>query len=137
MHNHWLLQINSDHFTFDQLLEKKKISWKYVKNHIGLKELRNIKEGDVILIFENGDEKAVTGLAEAISNPYKDENAENSKALGIDIKFIKKLTRTIPFWKIKNNPKLKDIDLWQIPELEVCPVEEDQWDEFLHLAKEK
>lgn len=135
MHNFWLIQANPSVYSFQNLLEERKTAWTYVKNHIGLKEIRNMKEGDVVLMFENGEDKAVVGLAEVISAPYK--NTGESKNIVVDIKAIKKLNRVLPLWQIKNNPKLKNIDLWQIPELEVCSLTDTEWEEFMILSKEK
>jgi predicted RNA-binding protein with PUA-like domain len=137
MHNHWLLQTDPDTYSFDNLLEAKRVTWKQVKNHIGLKELRNIKKGDLIMIYHNGNERCIIGIAEAVSEPYKDPDSDDIKAMVIDLKPIKKLTHQVPLWQIRNNKILKNIDLFNIPELFVSSLSEGEWDEILVLAKEK
>jgi hypothetical protein len=44
--------------SFQQLEKDKKTMWDGVKNNLALKNLKDIKKGDPILIYHTGDEKA-------------------------------------------------------------------------------
>jgi predicted RNA-binding protein with PUA-like domain len=136
MHNYWILVTDPSEYSFDRLLEEGKTVWKQVRNHIGLKELRNIKKGDTILIFHNGNEKSMVGLAEAVSDPYKDPQNIESKYIVIDLRPIKKLSRPVPLWQMKTHKKLRELDIFSIPELTVYSIDEYILNEILSLAKE-
>jgi predicted RNA-binding protein with PUA-like domain len=137
MNNHWIFKTDPSSYSFQNLLNDRKVTWTQVKNTLALKELRNVKHGDVIMIYHDGDERQLVGMAEALSDPYKDPASEDPRYQVIDLRAIKKLTRAVPFWEIKNHPKLKDIDLVNIPELNIDPVDDKMWKEIMILAKER
>lgn len=137
MHNHWIFKTDPSIYSFQNLLDDRKVTWKQVKNTLALKELRNIRQGDVIVIYHNGDERQVVGTAEALTDPYQDPESIDSRFQVVDIRAIKKLTRAVPFWEIKSHPLLKDIDLVNIPELNVDSIDEKIWEEIMILAKER
>ena len=55
----------------------------------------------------------------------------------VDVKAIKKLTKAVPLWELKSNPLLKDIDIINIPELNVDTIDSEMWEEIMVLAKER
>ena len=137
MAGHWIFKTDPVQYSFQNLLHDRKITWKQVHNTLALKELRNIKLGDIIIIYHDGDEQQLVGTAEAVSNPYQNPDSEDPRFLVVDIKAIKKLTKAVPLWEIKSNSMLKDIDLVNIPELNVDSIDFEMWEEIMVLAKER
>ena len=137
MTGHWIFKTDPAQYSFQNLLHDRKITWKQVHNTLALKELRNIKLGDIIIIYHDGDEQQLVGTAEAVSNPYQNPDSEDPRFLVVDIKAIKKLTKAVPLWEIKSNSMLKDIDLVNIPELNVDSIDFEMWEEIMVLAKER
>ncbi|OGU26811.1 MAG: hypothetical protein A2057_09710 [Ignavibacteria bacterium GWA2_35_9] len=137
MAGHWIFKTDPAQYSFQNLLHDRKITWKQVHNTLALKELRNIKLGDIIIIYHDGDEQQLVGTAEAVSNPYQNPDSEDPRFLVVDIKAIKKLTKAVPLWEIKSNSMLKDIDLVNIPELNVDSIDFEMWEEIMVLAKER
>ena len=137
MAGHWIFKTDPVQYSFQNLLHDRKITWKQVHNTLALKELRNIKLGDIIIIYHDGDEQQLVGTAEAVSNPYQNPDSEDPRFLVVDIKAIKKLTKAVPLWEIKSNPLLKDIDLVSIPELNVDSIDVEMWEEIMVLGKER
>lgn len=134
---HWLFKTDPSVYTWDKLVEDRKTIWNQVKNTLALKELRNIRLGDILAIYQNGTDQAIVGLAEAVSDPFKDPDSEDVRKYVLEVKPIKKLTRPIALWEMRNNPKLNDFDLLNIPEMNVYAVDEDIWHELLIMAKER
>ena len=58
MANRWLFKTEPSVYSFQQLQKDKKTMWDGVKNNLALKNLKDIKKGDEILIYHTGDEKA-------------------------------------------------------------------------------
>ena len=137
MAGHWIFKTDPAQYSFQNLLHDRKITWKQVHNTLALKELRNIKLGDIIIIYHDGDEQQLVGTAEAVSNPYQNPDSEDPRFLVVDIKAIKKLTKAVPLWEIKSNSMLNDIDLVSIPELNVDSIDVEMWEEIMVLAKER
>lgn len=137
MHQHWVFKIDPQVYSWEKLVEEKRTTWNSVKNSMALKELKNVRNGDIIAIFHDGDERLLVGFAEAISDPYKDPSSAENRFLVIDLRPIKKFARAVHLWELKNNVKLREFDLINIPELTVCPIHEEHWEEILHMAKER
>jgi predicted RNA-binding protein with PUA-like domain len=137
MTHHWIFKTNPEQYSFNNLFHDRKVTWKAVKNTLALKELRNVKQGDIIAIFHEGNEQQLVGIAEVVSDPYRNPESEDPRFLVVDVKAIKKLTKAVPLWELKSNPLLKDIDIINIPELNVDTIDSEMWEEIMVLAKER
>src|SRR5207237_4208900 len=87
----WLVKEEPTHYNFDNLMKDGKTSWTGVRNPVAQKHLQSMKKGDRIFYYHTGDEKAVVGIAKAVSAPYPDPSDETGKFHAIDIAPVKKL----------------------------------------------
>ncbi|MFZ0455304.1 MAG: EVE domain-containing protein, partial [Ignavibacteriaceae bacterium] len=133
---HWLFKTDPAEYSFLMLLEDKEYTWSNVSNIMEKKGIRNISKGDTIAFFHSGDEKKIIGTAEAVTNSYKKDEPNSSKIV-IDIKPVKQLERPIALWELKLNPKFRNFDLLNIPELNIFSVNDEQWDEILIMSEGK
>lgn len=69
---YWLLKTEPSTYHFDELLESGKTNWNGVRNYQARNFIREIKKGDLVLIYHSGDDRAVIGTALVNSNPYPD-----------------------------------------------------------------
>ncbi len=136
MNKHWLFKTDPAEYSFLNLMDEKEYTWSKVTNIIEKKGIRNISKGDTIVFFHGGDEKKIVGTAEAVSDSYKKEET-NLERIVVDIKPIKKLERPVALWELKLNPKFRDFDLLNIPELNIFSVNDEQWDEILIMSEGK
>ena len=136
MASRWLFKTEPSAYSFQQLQKDRRTVWDGVKNNLALKHLAAIKNGDAILIYHTGDEKAVVGQARAASGAYPDPAKKDPKLRVIDIQAEKPLSRPVTLAEIKADPKLKSFDLVRLPRLSVMPVSEEQWKIIERLARE-
>ena len=68
----WLVKEEPENYSFDRLEQDRKTVWAGVKNPLAQKHLRSIRKGDRIFYYHTGKEKAVVGIAKAISDAYPD-----------------------------------------------------------------
>lgn len=87
-----------------------------MKNNLALKNLRQVRTGDVVLYYHTGDEKQVVGIAVCV------EEAGEGKYPGVRIKAKKRLRKSIPLADIKSMPEFRDTPLVRMPRLSVMPV---------------
>lgn len=123
----WLFKTEPSCYSFDDLERDKKATWDGVSNNLALKYLRQIKKGDLVLIYHTGDEKSVVGVAETISEPYIDPKLNDPKLIVVDIKPKHRIARPVPLAEIKVNKSLQDFLLVKMGRLSVIPVTEKQW----------
>src|SRR5438128_10430880 len=101
MPHRWLFKTEPGECSFDDLERDQKTVWDGVTNNLALKNLREVRLGDEILIYHSGDEKAIVGLAEAISNAYPDPREDDEKLAVVNIKPTQRLARPLTLAEIK------------------------------------
>ena len=128
MPRRWLFKTEPSEYSFETLERDKKTVWDGVNNNLALKNLREVRMGDEILIYHSGDEKAIVGIAEAINDAAPDPNGSDEKAAVVNIKSKRRLPRPLSLADIKTIEELSDFDLVRLPRLSVMPVSREQWD---------
>src|ERR1044071_442456 len=98
---HWLFKTEPSVYSYQQLETERKTVWDGVKNNLALKNLRDIKKGDEILIYHTGNEKAAVGIARATSGAYADPAHNDPKLLVVDIEAVKPLKKPVTLADVK------------------------------------
>ena len=136
MATHWLFKTEPSVYSYQQLVKDKKTMWDGVKNNLALKNLKDIKKGDEILIYHTGDEKAAVGVARALGEAYPDPSQKNPRMLVVDIEAVKTLPRPVTLAEVKANKKLANFDLVRLSRLSIMKVSDEQWDTMEGMAKQ-
>lgn len=131
----WLFKSDPETYSFSDLDRDGKTVWDGVSNNLALKHLRSVRKGDSVLVYHTGEERAVVGIAEVLTDSYPDPKQKDPRLAVVDIKAVKRLQRPVGLDEIKKQASLKDFALVRLPRLSVMPVSEDQWKELLGLAK--
>jgi len=130
----WLFKSDPDHYSFSDLQREGRTVWDGVSNNLALKHLRAVQPGDLALIYHTGDEKAIVGIAEVVSEPYPDPKQKDPRLTVVDVKAREALPRPVTLEEIKKQASLRDFDLVRLPRLSVMPVSEAQWKALMRLA---
>jgi len=131
----WLFKSDPDTYSFADLERDGQTVWDGVSNNLALKHLRSARRGDQALIYHTGDEKAVVGLAEVVSDAYADPKQKDPRLVVVDLEARERLARPVSLDEIKKQAALKNFDLVRLPRLSVMPVSEAQWNAIMKLAK--
>ena len=84
MPNHWLFKTKPEDYSYDDLERDQRVMWSGVRNSVTLKNLRGVRLGDQILIYHEGDENAVVGTAEAVTDAYPDPEEGDASVVVVD-----------------------------------------------------
>ena len=136
MATRWLFKTEPSVYSYQQLVKDKKTMWDGVKNNLALKNLKDIKKGDEILIYHTGDEKAAVGIARALGDAYPDPSQKNPRLLVVDIEAVRTLPRPVTLAEVKANKKLANFDLVRLSRLSIMKVSDDQWETMEGMAKQ-
>lgn len=128
MPRRWLFKTEPDDYSYGDLEQEKKTIWDGVSNNLALKNLREVRLGDEVLIYHSGNEKAIVGIAEAISDAYPDPKEHDEKVVVVNLKPKRRLSRPLSLQEIKAMESLRDFDLVRLPRLSVMPVSPAQWE---------
>jgi predicted RNA-binding protein with PUA-like domain len=132
----WLVKEEPTHYGFDELVNDTKAAWSGVKNALAQKHLRAVKNGDRILYYHTGDERAVVGIAKAVSDPYPDPEDSSGRNVAVDIAPVTHLPRPVTLAEIKADAAFKDSPIVRIARLSVMPVTDAQWARIERMAAE-
>lgn len=128
MATRWLFKTEPSVYSYQQLEKDKKTMWDGVANNLALKNLKDIKKGDLILIYHTGDERQAVGIARALGGAYPDPGKGNPRMLVVDIEAVKPLPKPVTLAEVKANKKLANFDLVRLSRLSIMKVSDEQWE---------
>jgi predicted RNA-binding protein with PUA-like domain len=132
---YWLLKTEPSAYSYADLERDKKTTWDGVSNNLALKHIRAMRKGDLALIYHSGDEKAMVGIAEVVSDPYPDPKLQDDKRVVVDLKPKKRLSSPVPLAAVKAKKEFARFELVRMPRLSVMPVARELWNTLLAMAK--
>jgi len=121
----YLLKTEPSEYSFADLQRAKETIWDGVSNPVALKNLRGMKSGDRLMIYETGNVKSAVGTATVVS-----VDASDAKNPRVKIKSGKALSNPVSLAAIKANKLFSDSALVRQGRLSVVPLNEEQYGEL-------
>jgi predicted RNA-binding protein with PUA-like domain len=150
---YWLMKSEPNAFSIDDLEQRPQQTepWDGVRNYQARNMMRDeMKVGDRVFFYHSNCEvPGIVGIAEIAREAYPDSTAfdpnhkhydpksrpDNPAWLMVDVRFIRKLERTISLTELKDRPELDGFALIRRGNrLSIMPVEAAWWDFILSLA---
>ena len=135
MPNRWLFKTEPGTYSYDRLERERRTVWDGVKNALALKHLSGVAEGDEVLFYHTGGEKAVVGVARVVRGAYPDPKQKDRRLLVVEIEPEGRLSRPVTLAAMRANRKLAGCDLLRLPRLSVMSVTASQWAEIVRMAR--
>ena len=132
---YWLIKTSPDLFSWDMLAERGKTRWDGVRNYQARNYMREMKPGDLALIYQSGEEAGVFGIAKIASEPYDDPTTEEGNWSVIEVEPVTKFTRMVSQDELRYTPIVNILQLFNQPKLSVMPVTGPQWELILRIGK--
>jgi predicted RNA-binding protein with PUA-like domain len=133
----WLLKTEPDHYAYADLERDGATVWDGVSNNAALIYIRDMRAGDLALIYHTGDERQAVGLAEVTSAPYPDPQLGDPKLVVVDVKPLRRLHQPVTLAAVKADPAFAEFALVRQGRLSVVPVTQEQWRRLLLMAGEE
>ena len=145
---YWLMKSEPDAFSIDDLKRKGQEAWDGVRNYQARNFMRDgMRVGDKVFFYHsNCAEPGIVGVAEVATDAYPDpsqfdpkskyfdaaSSRDNPRWMLVDVKFVKKLKRTIGLKELQSEPALAEMALVRKGNrLSVMPVEAVEWRHIL------
>jgi len=146
--NYWLMKSEPSVFGIDDLKRGITEPWDGVRNYQARNMLRDaMKQGDLAWFYHSAcDEPGITGIMEIATPAYPDPTAfdpgdphfdpksvpDNPRWFLVDVKYKRKLKRTITLAELRNQPPLQEMQLLRKGNrLSIMPVSKKEWDYIL------
>jgi predicted RNA-binding protein with PUA-like domain len=118
----YLLKTEPSEYSFSKLQSDGTTIWDGVSNPVALKNLRGMKPGDQLVIYETADVKSAVGRATVLS-----VDASDPKNPRVKIEAGKALPKPVSLAEIKSNKLFADSPLVRQGRLSVVPLSEEQY----------
>ena len=148
----WLVKSEPEEFSIDDLRARPRRSehWDGVRNYQARNYMRDgMKKGDEVFFYHsNCKEPGIVGIARVVREAYPDHTAfdpddphydpksdpQDPTWFMVDVKYVRKLRRTIALQELKANPDLEGLALVRKGNrLSVMPVSEAHWQRILDM----
>jgi predicted RNA-binding protein with PUA-like domain len=117
----YLLKTEPSEYSFADLQRDGTTIWDRVSNPVALKNMRAMKNGDQLVIYETADTKSAVGTASVVSVDVSDPKNPRVK-----IKAGKPLPKPVTLAEIKSNRLFADSPLVRQGRLSVVPLSDSQ-----------
>jgi len=118
----YLLKTEPSEYSFVDLQRDKTTIWDGVSNPVALKNLRSMKAGERLVIYETGDHKSAVGTASVVS-----VDASDAKNPQVQIKAGSPLAKPVTLAEVKASKLFADSPLVRQGRLSVVPLTEAQY----------
>lgn len=154
--NYWLMKSEPSTFGIDDLKARPRQTepWDGVRNYQARNFMRDdMQKGDLAFFYHsNCAEPGIVGIMTIASEPYPDPSAfnpeddhydpksdpDNPRWYLVDVKYKRKLKRTITLQELKKQQALADMKLLQKGNrLSIMPVTKKQWDYIMKLIDDR
>jgi predicted RNA-binding protein with PUA-like domain len=131
----WLFKEEPSSYRYSDLVKDGHTVWAGVKNPLAQKHLRSVEKGDRIFYYHTGDERAIVGIAKAITDAYPDPQDRSGKMSVVDIAPQRAMERPVTLADIKARKSFASFPLTRLPRLSVMPVTDKEWEEIEKMAQ--
>jgi predicted RNA-binding protein with PUA-like domain len=130
MAEYYLLKTEPSEYSFADLQKDKQTVWDGVTNPAAVKNLRELKSGAKLVIYETGNIRSAVGTATVVS-----VDAADPKNPRVKIAAGKPLARAVPLGEIKADKLFADSPLLTMGRLSVVPLTAQQYEALTRGSK--
>ncbi len=147
---YWLMKSEPETYSIDDLNRDKVEPWTDIRNYQARNMMRdNMKVGDKVFFYHSScAEPGIVGIMKVASKPYDDptqfdkqsnyydpkSTKDNPRWQLVDVRYVRKLKRTISLTELKQYKPLADMILMRRGNrLSIMPVDDAHWEYILGL----
>ena len=86
-----------------------------------------MRVGDLCFFYHSNIGKEIVGIVEVIKEAFPDVTDKKNKFVAVQVKFKKKLEKSVSLEEIKNNNDLSHLSLIKQSRLSVMPIDSKSW----------
>lgn len=133
--NHWLVKSEPFKYSWDKFNKDGRTFWDGVRNYQARNNLKEMKEGDLVLFYHSNEGKNVVGIAKVVKEFYQDPTTDDANWVVVDLAPVEALKNPVSLDQIKAEESLKDISLVRQGRLSVMPLRAAEFDKILEMSE--
>lgn len=131
---YWLVKSEPVKYSWEKFNKDGRTFWDGVRNYQARNNLRNMREGDLVLFYHSNDGKNVVGIAKVVKEAYQDPTTSDPNWVVVDLAPVQSLKNPVSLEQIKAEERLKDISLVRQGRLSVMPLKATEFDKILEMG---
>lgn len=131
--NYWMVKTEPASYSWDDFANKEEDVWDGVRNYQARNFLKAMQQGDLVLFYHSGKDKAVVGIAQVSREAFADPKDEAWVAVGLQAR--QALQNPVTLERIKAEDHLSEMLMLRQSRLSVMAVTKDEFDLILKLSK--
>ena len=134
---YWLLKSEPNTWSIEQQRKAgtKGTTWDGVRNYQAANNLKKMKKGDLCFFYHSNIGKEIVGIVEVIKIAFLDPTDKEKRFVAVQVKFRKKLRKTISLETIKKKKALNHLPLIKQSRLSVMPIDYKSWKIIYNMGK--
>ena len=132
--NYWLVKSEPHKYSWEKFNQDGRTFWDGVRNYQARNNLRDMREGDLVMFYHSNEGKEVVGIAKVVKESYQDPTTTDPNWVVVDISPVETLKKPVTLETIKADSRLKDIHLVRQGRLSVISLKKEEFDRILELA---
>jgi predicted RNA-binding protein with PUA-like domain len=132
--NHWLVKSEPHKYSWEKFNQDGRTFWDGVRNYQARNNLREMKEGDLVLFYHSNEGKEVVGIAKVVKESYQDPTTTDPNWLVVDLSPVESLKNPVTLERIKADEFLKDVGLIRQGRLSVMALKREEFDRIIELG---
>lgn len=131
---HWLVKSEPVKYSWEKFNKEGCTFWDGVRNYQARNNLREMKEGDLVLFYHSNDGKEVVGIAKVVKEFYQDPTTDDKNWVVVDLSPVETLKNPVTLETIKADERLKDVGLVRQGRLSVIGLKREEFDRIVELG---
>lgn len=131
---YWLVKSEPFKYSWEKFNEDGRTFWDGVRNYQARNNLREMREGDLVLFYHSNEGKEVVGIAKVVKEAYQDPTTEDANWVVVDLVPVQPLEKPVSLAQIKAEERLQDISLIKQGRLSVMSLKVAEFDKILEMG---
>jgi predicted RNA-binding protein with PUA-like domain len=131
---YWLVKSEPVKYSWEKFNKDGRTFWDGVRNYQARNNLREMKDGDLVLYYHSNEGKAVVGIAKVVKEFYQDPTTSDPNWVVVDLAPVQSLKKPVTLEEVKADERLKDIGLVKQGRLSVMGLKREEFDRIVELG---
>jgi len=131
---YWLVKSEPVKYSWEKFNKDGRTFWDGVRNYQARNNLREMKEGDLVLFYHSNEGKEVVGIAKVVKEAYQDPTTDDTNWVVVELSPVETLKKPVTLATIKADPQLANIQLIKLGRLSVISLKPEEFDRIIVLG---
>lgn len=131
---YWLVKSEPFKYSWEKFNQDGRTFWDGVRNYQARNNLREMKEGDLVLFYHSNEGKEIVGIAKVVKEAYQDPTTDDKNWVVVDLSPVETLKVPVTLETIKADEQLQNVGLVRQGRLSVMGMKQEEFDRIVELG---